>query len=102
MSRGLYNPLIEPRGYAQRQGASYLVYPGLNCALPCLREIYMREAMSDLRALKLLESLTDYGYVMELAEEYFGEKITCFTIPRSAEAMRGFRELINSEIAKRI
>ena len=100
MSRGLYNPLIEPRGYAQRQGASYLVYPGLNCARPCLREIYMREAMCDLRALKLLESLTDY--VMKLAEEYFGEKITCFTIPSSAEAMRGFRELINSEIAKRI
>lgn len=60
MSRGLYKPLIEPCGYAQRQGASYLVYPGLNCALASLREIYMREAM------------------------------------------RGFRELINSEIAKRI
>ena len=102
MSRGLYNPLTEPCGYAQRQGASYLVYPGLNCALPCLREIYMRDAMSDLRALKLLESLTCYDYVMELAAEYFGEKITCFTIPKSAESMRGFRELINREIEKRL
>ena len=31
-----------------------------------------------------------------------GEKITCFTIPKSAESMRGFRELINREIEKRL
>lgn len=102
MSNGLYNPLIEPCGYVQRQGASYLVYPGLNCALPCLRELYMREAMCDLRALKLLESLTNYDYVMEVARKYFGEDITCFTMANSAESMRGFRELINREIERRI
>ena len=102
VSNGLFNPLIEPCGYKQREGASYIVYPGTNCALASLRELYMREAMCDLRALKLLEEMTSYDYVMKLAEEHFGESITCHTLPRSAEDMRGFRELINSEIEKRI
>ena len=102
VSCGIFNPLIEPCGYKQREGASYIVYPGTNCALASLRELYMREAMCDLRALKLLEEMTSYDYVMKLAEEHFGESITCHTLPRSAEDMRGFRELVNREIAMRL
>lgn len=102
MSQGLYNPLLEPCAYVERPGAAYIVYPGVNCALASLRELYMREAMCDLRALKLLEEMTSYDYVMKLAEEHFGESITCRTLPRSAEDMRSFRELVNREIAMRL
>ncbi|MBQ8254810.1 MAG: DUF4091 domain-containing protein [Clostridia bacterium] len=102
MSRGYFNPLINPCGYQQRPGASFIVYPGSDGALGSLREVYMREAIMDLRALKLLESLTDYDYVISLAEKHFGQEITCFTIPDSPEQMTSFREMINREIAKRV
>ncbi|MBQ7780218.1 MAG: DUF4091 domain-containing protein [Clostridia bacterium] len=102
MSRGYFNPLLNPCGYQQRPGASFIVYPGADGVLGSLREVYMREAICDLRALKLLESLTSYEYVISLAETHFGEEITCFTIPSSAEQMMSFREIINREIAKRI
>lgn len=100
MSQGLYNPLLEPCAYVERPGAAYIVYPGVNCALASLREIYMREAMCDLAALYLLESLSDRDCVMSLAREHFGGEIDCYTIPRSAEEIRSFRELINREIGR--
>ena len=36
----------------------------------------------------------------DLATEFFGKKIDCFTIPESAEQMIDFREMINNEIEK--
>ena len=102
MSQGLYNPLLEPCAYVERPGAAYIVYPGTNCALASLREIYMREAMCDLAALYLLESLTDRDYVMALATEYFGEEPTCYTMPTSPGQMRDFRELINRKISEHV
>ena len=102
MSRGYFNPLLNPCGYQQRPGASFIVYPGSDGALGSLREVYMREAITDLRALKLLESLTSYEYIISLSERHFGKNINYHTIPESAEQMTSFRETINREIAKRI
>lgn len=102
MSRGLYNPALDPCGYKRMPGAAYIVYPGVSEALASLREIYMREAVCDLAAMKLLESMTSYEYVIGLAERHFGGKITCLTVPSSAEQMTSFRELINREISNRL
>jgi hypothetical protein len=102
MSRGYFNPLLNPCGYQQRPGASFIVYPGVDGALGSLREVYMREAMTDLCALKLLESLTSYEYVISLSERHFGKNINYHTIPESAEQMTSFRETVNAEIKKRI
>jgi hypothetical protein len=102
MSCGYFNPLINPCGYQQRPGASFIVYPGTKGALGSLREVYMREAITDLRALRLLESLTSYEYVMSLSEQHFGKTINYHTIPDSAEQMTSFRETVNAEIQKHL
>lgn len=102
MSKGIVDPRLDPCGYKQMPGASYLVYPGCDDVIPSLREKYMCEAMCDMRALKLLESYIGYERVMALCEEFFGENISITTIPESAEKMLAFREKVNEEIKKRL
>ena len=98
MSRGIFDPKADPCGYKQYPGASYIVYPGMGCALPSLRGKYMSVAINDLRLLKALEEKIGYEKVMDICEEYFGEKISKFTIPDSMEKMLGFRELIKEKL----
>jgi len=100
MSNGLVDPKVNPCGYKNMPGASYIVYPGINCVHSSLREKYMLEAITDYRALKLLETYIGYEEVIKLCEAYFGEPISFTTIPRNEKQMMGFRELINSEIEK--
>lgn len=99
MSKGVFNPLIDAKG----TGAQYLVYPSSDkTPLGSMREKYMCEAMNDYRALKLLESFIGYDSVMELCEEYFGQKVDKDMIPASGEIMIGFREMINAKIREHI
>lgn len=102
MSQGVCNPAIEPCFYKNMPGLTSIVYPGLRCLpMPSLREKQFGEAMNDYRAMKLLESLTDYDAVMAVCFEVFGN-IEVNTVPESEEQMLRLRQRINEEIEKRL
>jgi replication initiation and membrane attachment protein DnaB len=58
------------------------------------------EAMTDLRALELLESLTSKEYVMELIEGDLDEPMTFKKYPKSDMYLITLRNRVNKEIAK--
>ena len=100
MTTGLFDPKVTPSGYKNLPGASYIVYPYFDQCLPSLRAVYMKNSITDLRALKLLESKIGYDGVISLAEDFFGGQITAETMPKSAEEMLSFRELITEQVSK--
>ena len=102
MSHGFFDPKSEPCGYKQLPGVSFIAYPGVNCVYSSLREKYMLEAINDFRALKVLEEYIGYDAVINLCENFFKSDINCFTIPKDAEEMLQFRDMINNEIEKQI
>ncbi len=97
MTTGIMDPKGDSCFYKQLPGAAYLAYPGMDDVHPSLREKYMLEAICDYRALCLLEEYIGYEAVVKLCEDFFGEKITVCTMPKSAEQMKSFREMINLE-----
>lgn len=80
-------------------GDPFLVYPGRDGKPEdSIRSMLMDEAMADLRAMKLLEELTDRETVMEcLDEKKYGE-LTFKKYPRSAAYISEVRERINAAI----
>ena len=103
MSQGWFNPTYEPGYYKNIPGITYLVYPGRDGApMPSLREERMRDAMNDLRALRLLESYVGRERVLEICTEVLSKKIDFVCIPESGEEMMALRERINTEIEKAV
>ena len=105
LSAGFFSPLSTVGGYKQYPGLSYLAYPmpygrGGVHVLPSIREKLMAEAMNDLMALKLLESLIGRDETLAICESRLGE-ITTETIPEG-EDLRELREEINRRIASAI
>jgi hypothetical protein len=83
-------------------GDTFQVYPGADGKpVESLRMMLADEAISDLRALKLLESLTDKKFVMSIVEDGIAP-ITFSEYPRDAEYLIGLRRRVNAEIEKRI
>ena len=83
-------------------GDAFQVYPGADGKpVESLRMMLADEAMSDLRALKLLESLTDKAFVMSIVEDGIAP-ITFKEYPRDADYLIDLRRRVNSEIEKRI
>lgn len=80
-------------------GDPFLVYPGAD-GYPeeSLRIMVHDEAMTDLRALKLLESLTSREHVMELIEGNLPEPLTFKRYPKSDMYIIQLRERVNREI----
>ena len=79
-------------------GDPFLVYPGENGQPEeSLRMMVHDEAMTDLRALKLLESLTSREHVMELIEETF-RAIDIQTLSKSDMYLIQLRDRVNREI----
>ncbi|NMA94919.1 MAG: DUF4091 domain-containing protein [Clostridiales bacterium] len=84
-------------------GDPFLVYPGSDGKPEgSIRLMVHYHAMTDLRAMQLLESLTDKEYVMELIEGDLSTPITFDTYPKSDMYLINLRNKINREIAKRI
>lgn len=82
-------------------GDPFSVYPGADGKpWPSIRLEVFWEAMCDLRAFKLLESLTSKDFVMSLIEA--DEEVTFFDYPRNADYILDLRHRVNEEIAKRI
>lgn len=83
-------------------GDAFLVYPGAGGQPEeSLRMMVHYEALCDLRACRLLESLTSREYVMELIEENLAEPLTFKRFPKSDMYMICLRNRINKEIAAR-
>ena len=94
---------VTDAGGAFPAGDAFLVYPGED-GMPeeSIREMVQYEAMTDLRALQMLESLTDREFVLDLIEGDLTEPMTFKRYPKSDAYLIGLRNKVNKEIAKRI
>lgn len=94
---------VTDSGNAFPSGDPFLVYPGADRKPEeSIRMMVHYEALTDLRALQLLESLTDKAYVMDLIEGSLGEPLTFRRYPKSDMYLIWLRNRVNEEIAKRI
>lgn len=84
-------------------GDPFLVYPGEDGhPVESIRMMVHCEALNDLRALKLLESLTDKEYVLNLIEEDLAVPLTFMIYPKSDMYLISLRNKVNREIGKRM
>lgn len=84
-------------------GDTYSVYPGFGgVALPSLRFLVFEEAIADMRAMQLAESLTDHETVVKAIEEVFGEEIRFNTCAYDSDLMLKIRARVNEIIKKNI
>ena len=84
-------------------GDAFLVYPGKN-GYPeeSIRMMVHYEALTDLRALNMLEKLTSREHVMELIEGELAEPVTFKRYPKSDHYLLSLRYRVNKEIEKYI
>lgn len=82
-------------------GDPFSVYPGNNDEpVESLRIVVFYEALQDLRAFKLLESMYTRKFVMEFMEENIEKPITFKEYPRSDEYLLSLREKVNQLIKR--
>ncbi|MGN0399544.1 MAG: DUF4091 domain-containing protein [Blautia sp.] len=90
-------------GGAFPSGDAFLVYPGKNGKPEeSIRLMLMDEAMNDLRALYLLESLEGRDAAMKCLESCPEERITFEKYPQSVEYLERCRERVNKKIKELI
>lgn len=90
---------VTDAGNAFPSGDPFLVYPGKDGhPEESIRMMVHYEAMTDLRALKLLESLTSREHVMELIEGELAEPLTFKRYPKSDMYLITLRNRVNREI----
>ena len=79
-------------------GDAFIVYPGADGKpISSQRQYLMLEVMQDIRAMQLLESLTDRKTVLSIIEKY-GE-ISFTKYPKQSEQILKIRSEINCAIA---
>ncbi len=84
-------------------GDCFVVYPDQDgYPLESVRIITLEEAMQDVRAMQLAESLYSYEEVVAAIEEELGDEITFKRCTRSADEMLRVRERINRMIKDRV
>lgn len=92
---------ITDAGGSFPSGDSFLVYPGADGhPEESIRMMVHYEALNDLRACQLLESLTSREYVLDLLEGELSEPITFHCYPKSDMYLLQLRNRINKEIDK--
>ncbi|MBQ7058160.1 MAG: DUF4091 domain-containing protein [Firmicutes bacterium] len=80
-------------------GDSFIIYPGEDeTAVASQRLIIFGEALQDLQALKLLESLTSREHVIALIQEDVVEPITFHVYPTGESYLLNLRDKVNKEI----
>lgn len=102
-SYDLVDPYVDSTGnYFVPSGDAYSVYPAVDgTALESMRIVQFREAIDDLRAMMLAESLVGREAVVAALEELTGEIVFSRCVCDSA-AMLAIRERINAIIAENI
>lgn len=94
---------VTDSGNAFPAGDPFLVYPGSDRhPEESIRMMVHYEALTDLRALEYLESLTSKEFVMDLIEGDLEEPITFRKYPKSDMYLITLRNRVNREIEKRI
>lgn len=96
------NPFYETdAGGAFPSGDAFVVYPGVDGKpVNSIRIKVFYEGICDLRALKLLESLTSREYALSVLEEGLTEPLSFTTYPHENEWLLNTRQRIYSEIMK--
>ncbi|WP_248925672.1 DUF4091 domain-containing protein [Paenibacillus hamazuiensis] len=89
-------------GCAFPSGDAFLVYPGKDGPIESIRMEVFYEALQDLRALRLLESLIGREETLRLVEEGLAEPLTFDQFPQDAEWLLGLRERVNRRIQEKI
>ena len=101
MSYGIFDPKVDPCGYRNMPGVSYIAYPGFDRrAYPSIREKQMQDAISDFLALRLLAEKIGFAEVERRLTLWLGEKPTVYTLPQSSEELLALRERINAALAE--
>lgn len=100
LSRRLIHPFQETGSLdAFPAGDAFLVYPGEDgTPIPSLREEVFYDALQDMRALQLLESLTSRRETEALINRH--GRLTFRSYPRDPEILLGMREEVNRRIAR--
>lgn len=84
-------------------GDSFLVYPAEDgTVLESLRLVVLQDALTDLRALQYLESLSSREFVLSLIEEDLQRELTFASYPRSADYLLRLRSKVNEQIERRL
>ena len=91
---------VTDAGGAFPSGDAFAVYPGTDGPLDSIRWEVFREALQDLRACELLESLSGRERVLELLDKGLPEPLTFRHYPREASWLLTKRAEINERIAK--
>ncbi len=92
---------VTDAGGAFPSGDAFIVYPAEDgTAYESIRLMVLSEALYDLRALRLLEALTDRTYAESLIYEEYSEKITFKQYPKNPEYLFKLREKVNQEILR--
>ena len=86
-------------GHAFPSGDPFVVYPGEDLQpVESLRLRVLHQGLQDMRALQLLESLTDRATVEALIESELGMRITFKRYPHQAGALLRLRDAVNRRI----
>ena len=98
------NPFADASGeYWVSAGDTYAVYPGQGGEpLESLRMSALEEAMQDLRAMQLCESLYSHEEVVAAMEQTLGDEINFERCTHTPREMLELRECINRMIEKRV
>ena len=98
------NPFMELSGEDWvPAGDCFVVYPDSDgTPLESIRLMSLEEAMQDVRALELAESLYSHDEVVKAIEDVLGEELTFRRCAHSGEEMLRVREVINEMIKKKI
>ncbi|GIO15155.1 hypothetical protein J19TS2_47100 [Cohnella xylanilytica] len=83
-------------------GDAFLVYPGEEGPVESIRLKVVREALQDLRALRLLERLAGREETLRLLEDGLGEPLTFRAYPRGDAWLLERRERINRALRDRL
>lgn len=100
LSHGVYDPAAYPGGYAMTTGGAYCTYPGRDdTCLQSIRQKVFGEGVNDMRALQLLEQLTDFETACQTLDAAFGQTVDFHTCPQLPEQLLAVREAINQAIS---
>ena len=84
-------------------GDTSSVYPGFRgTALESLRIVVFHDALEDMRAMQLCESLYSKEEVVAEIEKIFGQTLTFYTCAKDGETVLRIREKINEMIKNRV
>lgn len=98
LSHGLYDPALDPCCGFANAGTTYSVYPGRDGKpIQSIHQKIFTDALTDHRALQLLESLAGREVCMDLIRQHFGQP-SFYNAPENPQALLRFRSALNEKI----